>query len=971
MPLTIGTTYHGFLLKKEEEIGDVRGTAYLFEHEKSGARLFYIQNTDNNKVFSISFKTPPTNDCGTPHILEHSVLCGSKKYTAKDPFNELAKGSLNTFLNALTYPDKTMYPVASCNEDDFHNLMDVYLDAVFYPNIYNKKEIFMQEGWRYILNSETDTLEVTGVVYNEMKGALSDPESLLSGVISRNLFGESTYGFESGGDPSAIPSLTYEDFLDFHTTYYHPSNGYLYLYGDLDLDRALEHINIAYLQDFERSSCLPEILEVATLPKADIQKETYPAEEGGEDTEKGYLAYSVNVGKCTDEALGLALQMLSYVLLETNASPLKIALQDAGICDEAEGWFDTSTYEMVFSIIGKNAAENQERKFVEIIENTLRRIANEGVDTELLNSSIRRMEFLLKEEDYGSTPKGLVYGMRLMGRWLYGEDPFESLRMIETLEKIKSPDFSWSALVNEVLLQNQKKTILVFTPEIGKRQREEDALKEALAKRKAAFTAKDLEKLQEETRKLELFQKTEESPEVLAQIPLLQLSQISPDPLPIVYTNGTLGGTKFLYAPMPSNGILYVKLHFNTECVPQHLLPYVGLLSEVLGKLDTIKHSYQELPLLLNRYFGGISFHTDVFNKSTTEYCSYVTVSGKLLKEDLSMGMKLIEDLLLTTKYNTLGSLKKIVKAARIKGENYMQSNGHLVGIYHCLAHLTEGGRLNETMSGLTFFHFICEIDARLSTNPETVIQNLKEAASFLFTKENCRVSFGCEEGDRKEVENALTGICHCLPIKAGEKQHYAFELEESKNAITANSAVQYNILAANYNRLDYDYHGSMQVLKTILNLEYIWGKIRVQGGAYGGGCNFNQNGLCYFYSYRDPNLVETYTVYKELWQDLEKFQASDRELTKYILGTINRFDQPKTNKELLSDAIQKDFRDIDENFEKMERTQILQTTGKDIVHYAAMLKGIGSVENYCTVGNEQKIQATNAFFQRIEKMIP
>ena len=469
--LKLNEQYYGFTLEEIEEISDIHSTAYLFFHKQSGARLLYLKNCDNNKVFNVAFKTPPSDDCGTPHILEHSVLCGSRKYEAKDPFNELAKGSLNTFLNAMTYADKTMYPVASCNEKDFHNLMDVYLDAVFFPKIYEKKEIFQQEGWRYLFKE--DKLDITGVVYNEMKGALADPESQLSGVISRAIFGKTTYGFESGGDPKAIPELTYEDFIDFHKSYYHPSNAYFYLYGDLEPLACLQHIHEDYLAHFTASDTLPVIKETDCLEKGMILRDSYAISE--EDEESGtYLAYTLKVGKCTDPERIMALQILSYVLLESNASPLKNALMEADVCDETEGWFDSSIYEMVFSIIGKNADPEKMNTFMEIINQECKRLVSEGLPEDLLQSALRKYDFLLREEDYGSTPKGLIYCTRLMKRWLHGENPYDGLRMLKTMETLKkgSRERYFESLLESVFLQNDEKCYVVFTPEKGKKRKE-------------------------------------------------------------------------------------------------------------------------------------------------------------------------------------------------------------------------------------------------------------------------------------------------------------------------------------------------------------------------------------------------------------------------------------------------------------------------------------------------------------------
>ncbi|MEE0700635.1 MAG: insulinase family protein, partial [Anaerotignum sp.] len=552
--LEINQIYYGFQLKKCEKLGDISATGYLFTHIKSGARLCYLATEDDNKVFSVSFKTPPDNDCGTPHILEHSVLCGSRKYQAKDPFNELAKGSLNTFLNAMTYADKTMYPIASCNEKDFHNMMDVYLDAVFYPNIYTKKGIFLQEGWRYADGGNSP--EITGVVFNEMKGALSDPESRLAGVIARSMFGNTTYGMESGGDPDAIADLTYEAFLDFHRKYYHPSNAYFYLYGDMDVFSCLEHIDTAYLSNFNVSNDLPIITETNVPNAIEWISDTYPAEENENDLEKGYFAYNIKVGKCTDPKRILAMQLVGYLLLETNASPLKNALRDADVCEEAEGYFDSSTYEMIYSIIAKKGKKQNAEKFKNIVEDVLKDLSIHDFDPELLQGGIKKLEFLLREEDYGSRPKGLIYNTRLMKSWLHGKDPFESLHQIEIFEELKEEikNGYLKQFIQEVLLENQEKTWIVFMPEEGKQQKDDAAFTEKISARIAAMTPAEKQQLAEDKKALSDFQDAEDTPEILAQIPLLQREDISPEPQRISFTEKEQDGIPFIHLPLQAKG---------------------------------------------------------------------------------------------------------------------------------------------------------------------------------------------------------------------------------------------------------------------------------------------------------------------------------------------------------------------------------------------------------------------------------
>ncbi len=963
--------YHGFLLEYIEEISDIYSTAYLFRHQQSGARLLYLKNKDHNKVFNVAFKTPPEDDCGTPHILEHSVLCGSRKYEAKDPFNELAKGSLNTFLNAMTYADKTMYPVASCNEMDFHNLMDVYLDAVFYPKIYEKKEIFLQEGWRYILKDKAAPLEITGVVYNEMKGALSDPESLLNSAIFRSVFGKTTYGFESGGDPVAIPDLTYNDFLAFHQKYYHPSNAYFYLYGDMEPMECLKHIHDGYLSAFTVSDALPIIKMTPCANKGKVLYKTYSASE---NSERGgtYLAYNIKVGKCIDPERIMALQILSYILLETNSSPLKTALINAGICEETEGWFDSSTYEMVFSIIGKNADSERIEDFRKIIDHECERLYKEGLPEELLNAAIQKFNFLLREEDYGSTPKGLVYCSRLMKRWLHGEEPLSGLRSISLIEKLKEESGKgyFEKLIEIIILNNEEKTYVIFSPEKGKAEKIAEMQSQKLQKKKKQFSDIDYVRIKKNTEKLQLFQKTEDSPEILAQIPLLDISKIDEKSEIIEYQEENLSNEiRLLYTPMEINGILYLKLHFDIKVLPQELLPYSGLLADLLGKLDTEKHSYYELPIAINQSFGGLSFHNNTYNKNAKEFQSFLTVKAKLLTKDLTQALDMMEEILLCTNFTEIDSIKKIIKSAKINGENELLNRSHYFGIFYSASNLFPGMYVDDVTSGIRYYQFLCEIDAMLEKDPEAVIEKLKEAANLIFNQQNFEFALGCEHTNYVFAKKGLEEFLSRIPDTKKKPAMNKIFVSPQKTAFTNTSGVLYNTATFNYLRKGVPYHGSYQVLQTIINLEYLWNQVRIQGGAYGCGCNFQKSGLAYFYSYRDPNLKETYEIYQKLADQIACFEASEREMTKYILGTINRLDQPKSNMDRMNTVISQYYKGITPEILQRERFEILHTTVSEIRNCQKLLRLL-NCENICSIGSEQKINSTANLFTEIKPLI-
>ena len=820
--LEINQIYHGFQLKKCEKLGDISATGYLFTHIKSGARLCYLATEDDNKVFSVSFKTPPDNDCGTPHILEHSVLCGSRKYQAKDPFNELAKGSLNTFLNAMTYADKTMYPIASCNEKDFHNMMDVYLDAVFYPNIYTKKGIFLQEGWRYADGG--DSPEITGVVFNEMKGALSDPESRLAGVIARSMFGNTTYGMESGGDPDAIADLTYEAFLDFHRKYYHPSNAYFYLYGDMDVFSCLEHIDTAYLSNFNVSNDLPIITETNVPNAIEWISDTYPAEENENDLEKGYFAYNIKVGKCTDPKRILAMQLVGYLLLETNASPLKNALRDADVCEEAEGYFDSSTYEMIYSIIAKKGKKQNAEKFKNIVEDVLKDLSIHDFDPELLQGGIKKLEFLLREEDYGSRPKGLIYNTRLMKSWLHGKDPFESLHQIEIFEELKEEikNGYLKQFIQEVLLENQEKTWIVFMPEEGKQQKDDAAFTEKISARIAAMTPAEKQQLAEDKKALSDFQDAEDTPEILAQIPLLQREDISPEPQKISFTEKEQDGIPFIHLPLQAKGIDYVEICFETNHLPKDLVPYSGLLAEVLSKLDTKATDFADLPKKIDQIFGGLSFSNDIYSKSQQEYRAFVGINFKVLSEDLAEAFDFIKEVIFSSNFSAVQSLKKIVQSAKLKGESFFQNQAHLAAIYRSRGAVSAGASVKEQTSGIAYFHFLTEIEKLLNDKPEFVTAQLEKTAKLVFTKENVTAILGCDSSESENLEKTFLNFVHTLYTEECRGVEERFSVVPRKEAFSIASRVQYNIKAWDLAEMQQKYSGKMQVLKTILTLEYL-----------------------------------------------------------------------------------------------------------------------------------------------------
>ena len=581
---------------ESRQVPDLNSYGFLLRHKKTGARLTLLSNDDNNKVFYIGFRTPPEDSTGVAHIIEHTVLCGSKNFPVKDPFIELAKGSLNTFLNAMTYPDKTVYPVASCNDKDFQNLMHVYLDAVFYPNIYKEKKIFMQEGWHYDLADMEDDLTINGVVYNEMKGAFSSPDDVLDREVLNSLFPDTAYGTESGGDPDVIPDLTYEAFLDFHKKYYHPSNSYIYLYGDMDMAEKLEFIDKEYLSGFDALAVDSAIrVQEGFAAPREMRKEYSIMED---ESEKGntYLAYNAVIGDNLDRKLYIAFQILDYALCSAPGAPLKEALIRQGIGKEIYSTYDNGVMQPYFSIVAKGAEEDQKEEFIRVIEGVLKEQAEQGIDRKALRAGLNYFEFKYRESDFGSYPKGLILGLQTLDSWLYDDEkPFLHVEANETFGTLKKEVESgyFEDLIRTHLLDNGHKSILVLAPSKGMTARKDAALQKKLQEWKESLGREELEEMIRQTKELEQYQEEPNSKEALQKIPLLKREDIKKEAEKYVNEEHDMaGGTLVLEHDIYTNGIAYLRFMFDIGQIPAELFPYIGVLKNVLGMVDTENYAY-------------------------------------------------------------------------------------------------------------------------------------------------------------------------------------------------------------------------------------------------------------------------------------------------------------------------------------------------------------------------------------------
>lgn len=736
-------------VQKEEDLKGIKAKGYLLRHRKSGARVVYIENDDNNKVFSIGFRTPPSDSTGVPHIMEHSVLCGSRNFPAKDPFVELVKGSLNTFLNAMTYPDKTVYPVASCNDQDFQNLMHVYMDAVFYPNIYEHEEIFRQEGWSYQLDSAEDKLKYNGVVYNEMKGAFSSPEGVLDRVILNTLFPDTSYANESGGDPEVIPELTYEQFLDFHRKYYHPSNSYIYLYGDMDIEEKLHWLDQEYLGKYDREPVDSRIRFQETF--AEMQEKVIPYSIASEESEEDntYLSYNKVVGTSLDKELYLAFQILDYALLSAPGAPLKKALTDAGIGKDIMGSYDNGIYQPIFSVIAKNANEEQKEEFIQVIEDVLRASVKNGIDTKAIEAGINYYEFRYREADFGNYPKGLMYGLQMMDSWLYDEEkPFIHIEALDTFEFLKKQIGTgyYEELIQKYLLDNPHGAIVIVTPEKGRTARMEAELEEKLQKYKESLTAEEVEAFVQKTQALEAYQSEPESEENLEKIPVLKREDISREIEPIINEEMTLAGVPVIFHEIETNGIGYVDVLFDMSLVEEQDLPYVGILQSVLGIIDTKRYDYGTLFNEINVNTGGISTSLELYNDVTNirekAFKATFEIKGKALYGKLPVAFDMMREILMESKLNDGKRIREILAMLKSRLLMKFQSSGHVTAVLRAQSYASPAAKLKDMTNGIAFYETVSYIEEHFEEEKEKLSEKLIDLSKKLFCGDNMMLSY-------------------------------------------------------------------------------------------------------------------------------------------------------------------------------------------------------------------------------------
>ena len=959
----------------EHRVEDVQSDGFILRHKKSGARIAILSNNDDNKVFYIGFRTPPEDETGVPHIIEHTTLCGSKKFPVKDPFIELAKGSLNTFLNAMTYPDKTVYPVASCNDQDFKNLMDVYLDAVFNPNITKYEEIFKQEGWHYELTGKDDELKINGVVYNEMKGAYSSPDEVLSSQIYRSLFPDNTYSKDSGGNPEYIPKLTYEAYLDFYHKYYHPSNSYIYLYGDMDVVERLEWLDKEYLSLYDYKKVNSEINKQPAFDEIKNVEAQYSITMDDSQENKTYLSYNRVVGDTLDEMLYQAFDVLDYALVSSPGAPVKQALIDAGIGDDVYCSYDAGILQPVFSFVAKNANASQADEFESIIENTLKEVVKTGINKEALLAGINSSEFKFREADFGQFPKGLLFGLNCLDSWLFDDmKPFIHLECLGTFAKLrKAVDTDYfEKLIQEYLLDNTHGSSVTVKPKRGLGNEREEALAKELSDYKASLSDEEIKKLIEHTEHLKKYQEEPSSDEDLRKLPMLTRADMKKNAMPFSNIEDELLDVKVVRHDIESNGIDYISFLFDAGDFAQSELGYLGFFTNALGLVSTEKYSYTDLANATNIYTGGISTgtasHPDI--KDRNNFVFKFEVKLKVLEKNLDKALELMEQMLLTSDFTDTKRLGELVAQIKARLQANLSSSGHLVAAMRSMSSFSRYALYQDELKGIAFYRSICRIEKELSESPKSVSDKLAAIAKKLFARNRMLISFtGNNEayGNAKpSLEKVIAGFDKMSVVGNQAEVHF----NTAKEAFIDASQIQYVAKTGDFICEGYEYTGALRLLRIILSYDYLWINVRVKGGAYGCMNTFLRSGESYFVSYRDPNLSDTLDVYDRIPEYIKSFSPDERDMTKYIIGTFSALDTPMNPEAKGSRSLSAYLEGITYEQIQKERNEILNAQPEDIRRLADLVEAVLKKDSICVIGNENMIKESAGLFENVEKLI-
>lgn len=950
--MQIGSRIHGFAVARGRELKELEARLWELEHEKTGAQLLWLERADENKTFAIAFKTLPEDSTGVFHILEHSVLCGSDKYPVKEPFVELLKTSVQTFLNAFTYPDKTVYPVSSRNDQDFLNLMDVYLDAVLHPAIYHKPEIFRQEGWRYEQGEKGTVYQ--GVVLNEMKGAFASAREVLENAMNRMLFPDTCYRFVSGGDPEHIPDLTYEQFLAAHRTFYHPSNARIALVGSVDLDAALEKID-SFLRPYERTT---RDFSIPMQAPGKAVTKTIPYEIGEEEEgPKAIISAGRLLGRFDERERLLSAYILADYLAGDNDAPLKKAVVGAGLGQELSVDVTDGLQQNILSWTVWNTEEEKLPQIRKTVRETLERIAEEGLNPQRLRACYNAIAFRLRDRDGDWAPRSLSEALTVMDTWLYDGDPAQALlaeELLQTLgEKLESESFT--GLLRELFLEEEHWVTAVLRPSktLGKERTEKEAAR--LAKESAAWTEERKAQLRQEAESLKAWQQAPDSREALASIPVLRLSDLAERPAPLPLTVNKQGGTTVLRHGTDSKLVAF-KAIFNAADLSLEELPKLVTLSMVLGTMGTKKRSGEELQMLVKERIGRRSFQPVILPGRDPGHCQVLFAASALcLGEEVAGALALMREILTETDYSDLALLRDLLQQSAMGTQMALSSGGHQYALMRVSAYETAHGAAREYTTGTELALWLKKWSTAADEELEGLLRELTALAKRIFTVERLTVS--CTENMPDALLGELIGSFPQTGERAPGQAAYT-PLGNRRDGVTIPAQVGFAARGGSRRQSGKAYHGSIPVLSNVLNYVYLWNEIRVQGGAYGCGFLGRDDGDLGFYTYRDPQPDRSLKVMDRAADFVRDFCKDDPDLTGYILGSVSALDPLLTEETRRLAAENRYFKGTSyEDICRLYR-ELVGTTAKDLLALCPDLEELAARQRNCVIAGKDLLDA-------------
>ncbi len=960
-----------YRLIEKRHVADVDGWVYLLEHIKSGAQIVKIANNDSNKTFCITFKTQPDDDSGIPHILEHSVLNGSRKYPVKSPFDQLIKGSLNTFLNAMTGNDLTMYPVASISEKDYFNLVDVYLDAVFNPLIYTDKRILKQEGWRVVAMDKDDSFKYTGVVYNEMKGCFSDPQREMENITMRALFPDNCYGKCSGGYPSAIPTLTQEHFISFHQKYYHPENSYIFLYGDADLDKELLMLDNGYLSKYQRNNTDYSI----PLQKAPAQPvsatEYYSADQEASPDTDSYLSLSIVACNVKDQMTLKALDVITDVLINQESAPIRLAFQEKRIGGDIYA-YPEPFQQSVFTVMGLNCDSHKAAEFKDLIYTELRKAADNGINRDVVEALLNRKEFLLREGN--DAQQGMRRLMEMIQPWIFGCNPIDILESVKNFEEFKKAvqDGLLERTIRECLLGNSHAVSVTLEPKAGLEQEIEARTQAELDRYKASLSEQQIMQLIQENIELDEYQNTPDTPEALKCIPTLSREDLNPEAEDYAVDIRKIGNTKVIYHQGFTNGIVYMSYFFNMKTLPFDMVPYGSLICEVMRYMDTKNYDFGQIDTYLNNFAGGFSISNDIYNhieEGRRIPFVEIKVYGKCLAKNLSKLTDMMIEIVNNTVFSDKERLRDLISRLASEADTEINQRAIQFTRNRLDSYFNPASYVDEYMSGIDYLKFIKDLNDNFDSQADELIQKLEMVRKLVFGADNMYCFAFCEANHYAEYEKEAKRLISAMNTAKPEYQEWDTTPEVKNEALVRPSKIQYVLKGLDSLDADYQWSGHGCVVAKILSSDYLQNNVRVRGGAYGAWASLLTDGTVMMMSYRDPNLTQTLDIYDHTWEYLENFCEDDDAMLKYIIGTISQKDSPLPTSQRGNVALSR-YR-TGRTFDKIqrERDEILSTTAQDVRDYARLMRQLSENGAICVFGGEDIINENKNLFKNIIKL--